>query len=66
MVPSTKLLETELWITQQEAKRLYKELPKHTEAMARFTLATELREANVTGLQWDKINMERHCAWVYG
>jgi hypothetical protein len=28
------------WITQAEAKRLYRDLPAHTEAMARFTLAS--------------------------
>ena len=45
---------------------MYRELPAHTEAMARFTLATGLREANVTGLLWEQLDMQRRCAWVYG
>lgn len=38
------------WITREEAEALFQALPAHIEAMARFTLATSLREANVTGL----------------
>ncbi len=38
------------WLTHSEANRLLKELPEHTKAMAIFTLATGLRESNVTGL----------------
>jgi integrase len=41
------------------------ELPEHLEAMVRFTLSTGLRESNVTGLQWDQIDMQRRCAWVH-
>ena len=52
------------WLTHDEAARLLAELPEHLEAMARFALATGLREANVTGLTWDKVDLERECAWV--
>lgn len=52
------------WITQIEAARLLKELPPHLEAMARFSLATGLRESNVTGLEWSQIDMQRRCAWI--
>jgi integrase len=34
-------------------------------AMARFTLATGLRESNVTGLQWSQLDMQRRCAWIH-
>ncbi len=54
------------WITHEEAERLFKELTEHVEPMARFTLATGLRMSNVTGLQWDQIDMQRRCAWVHG
>lgn len=54
------------WLTELEAVRLLNELPEHLEAMARFTLATGLREANVYGLQWNQIDMQRRCAWIYG
>lgn len=53
------------WITVEQADRLFKELPEHIEAMARFTLATGLRESNVTGLQWSQIDLQRQCAWIY-
>jgi len=53
------------WITRQEAERLYKELPDHLEAMARFSLATGLRESNVTGLEWSQIDMQRKVTWIH-
>ncbi len=53
------------WITQQEVERLCRELPAHLEAMVRFSLATGLRESNVTGLEWDQIDMQRKVAWIH-
>ncbi len=68
-VPSVRLLPEPKkrlrWLTQDEAARLLRELPKHLEAMARFTLATGLRESNVTGLQWAQLDMQRRCAWIH-
>lgn len=52
------------WLTHDEAQRLLIELPEHLKAMMRFTLATGLREANVTRLKWSQIDMQRHCAWI--
>jgi len=52
------------WLTPQEAHRLLQELPPHLEAMARFALATGLREANVTGLKWSQVDIERQTAWI--
>ena len=53
------------WLTREDADRLLAELPEHLAAMARFTLATGLREANVTGLRWDQIDLIRRVAWVH-
>jgi len=53
------------WLTQTEVKRLLKELPEHLKAMTSFTLATGLRESNVTGLQWSQLDMQRRCAWIH-
>ena len=53
------------WITRHEAERLFKELPNHLEAMARFSLATGLRESNVTGLEWSQIDMQRKVTWIH-
>jgi integrase len=47
------------WLTHEESVRLITELPEHLKAMARFTLATGLRESNVTGLQWSQLDMQR-------
>ena len=52
------------WITQEEATRLLAELPPHLASMARFALATGLRTANVTGLRWRQVDLERGAAWV--
>jgi integrase len=54
------------WLTREEADRVIRELPPHLAAMARFTLATGLRESNVTGLRWSQIDMGRRTAWIHG
>ena len=33
--------------------------------MARFALATGLRERNVTGLEWSQVDLERRVAWIH-
>ncbi|MBK5964355.1 integrase [Thiocystis minor] len=53
------------WLTREEANRLIAELPEHLADMVRFSLATGLREANVTGLEWNQIDLERRVAWVH-
>jgi len=52
------------WLTHEEAARLLNELPYHLRMMARFALATGLREANVTGLRWSQVDLSRECAWI--
>jgi len=53
------------WLTHEDADRLLAELPMHLEEMVRLTLATGLREANVTQLQWSQVDMARACAWIH-
>ena len=53
------------WLPHEESNRLILELPEHLKSMVRFTLSTGLRESNVTGLQWDQIDMQRRCAWIH-
>ena len=53
------------WLTREEADRLISELPDHLAAMARFTLATGLRQANVVKLEWSQVDLDRHCAWIH-
>jgi integrase len=54
------------WISRTEADRLVAALPKHLAAMAEFTLQTGLRRANVTHLEWSRVDLERRTAWVLG
>jgi integrase len=53
------------FLTYAEAQRLLAELPEHLTDMAAFSLATGLRAANVTGLQWSQVDLTRKVAWVH-
>lgn len=53
------------WITYKEAQRLLSELPEHLQDMMRFTLATGLRQANVTELKWCDVDLVRQHALVH-
>lgn len=68
-IPKVKLLPEPKrrvrWLTHEEAGALIKELPEHLAEMVRFALATGLRQANVTGLEWSQVDMERCIAWIH-
>jgi integrase len=53
------------WLTREEADRLIAELPRHIAAMARFALATGLRDQNVCKLEWSQVDVERRVAWIH-
>lgn len=53
------------FLTRTEADRLIHELPPHLAEMARFALATGLRRANITGLEWSQVDLDRSLAWVH-
>ena len=53
------------FLTHADAQRLLAELPEHLADMAAFSLATGLRAANVTGLQWQQVDLARQLAWVH-
>ena len=53
------------WLTKDEAAKLLQELPEHLEPMVRFSLATGLRKANVTGLLWTQIDLSKRQAWIH-
>lgn len=57
------------WLTQQEWKRLKKELEKQSPLLAQaaeFTLNTGLRENNVLNLEWSQVDLRRRVAWIHG
>lgn len=53
------------YLTRNEAQRLLAALPEHLADMAAFSLATGLRRANVTGLQWSQVDLTRRLAWIH-
>lgn len=67
--PAVRLLKEPVkrirYLTRPEAERLLKELPPHLADMAQFALATGLRSANIFGMRWDQVDLERRMAWVH-
>lgn len=55
----------ERWLTEQEAEKLVKELPAHLADLTVFSLTTGLRQANVLGLCWRDVNLEKRHAMVH-
>lgn len=52
------------YLTAAEWKRLRAELPEHLVPMADFAIATGLRWANVAGLTWDRVSLQRRVTWI--
>ena len=67
--PSARMLKEPTrrirFLTHDEAQRLLAELPEHLADLAEFSLATGLRAANVTGLQWTQVDLVRRVAWIH-
>lgn len=49
------------WLSPSQAKELLAHLPLHQAAMARFALATGLRQGNVCRLRWRNVDHIAHC-----
>ncbi|XYJ12723.1 tyrosine-type recombinase/integrase [Telluria sp. B2] len=54
------------WITSEQAKVLLAELPEHQRDITLFALATGLRQANVTKLEWQQVDLDRGTCWIAG
>ena len=67
--PAIKLRKEEnhrvRWLRPEEAARLIAALPSHLAIMAEFSLATGMRQSNVTHLMWNDIDLARAHAWVH-
>ena len=50
----------------EDARVLLSELPEHQREIVLFALATGLRQSNVVGLEWSKVNLGLRHAWVKG
>lgn len=53
------------FLSYDEARRLLSELPPHLKDMAQFSLATGLRQRNVSYLRWDQVDIARRVAWIH-
>lgn len=61
-----KKAKTRDWITHEQWSKLYAELPGHLRPMAAFAVSTGLRQANVLGLRWDHVDLDRKHVWTDG
>jgi integrase len=52
------------WLTREQWDRLYAELPPHLKPAALFAIETGLRQENVFGLTWSRVDIERRKVWV--
>jgi integrase len=53
------------WLTGEEWTSLHDAMPEHWRPMARYALATGVRQANVFWLEWSQVDVNRRCAWVH-
>lgn len=53
------------WLSKEQADKLLQQLPNHLKDMAAFTLATGLRQSNVTKLQWSEVDLIRKHALIH-
>ncbi len=52
------------FLRREEADRLIDALPAHMKPVVRFALATGCREGEILGLEWARVDLERHVAWL--
>lgn len=57
-------VERDRWLTREEADRLTKACPPHLAALVRFALATGCRAKEITGLEWERVDLDRATAWL--
>ena len=58
--------KTRDWLTREQWSALYAELPGHLKPAALLAVSTGLRQANILGLQWSRVDLARRLAWVDG
>lgn len=52
------------WLTHEQWEKLYEQLPEHMKPMALFAVLTGLRQSNVLGLEWARVDLTRSVVWV--
>jgi integrase len=66
--PKIKLLSGEVerdrWLTRAQADLLIGNCAPHLAALVRFALATGCRASEITGLEWNRVDLDRKTAWL--
>jgi integrase len=57
-------VERDRWLTREEADKLITACPDHLAALVRYALATGCRAREITGLEWERVDLARHTAWL--
>ena len=67
-IPKIRLMpgevERDRWLTKEEADRLIAACPPHLAAVVRFALATGCRAREILDLEWNRVDLQRHTAWL--
>lgn len=67
-IPKIRLLSGEVerdrWLTRGEADKLIAVCPDHLAAVVKFALATGCRAREILGLEWSRVDLNRHTAWL--
>ncbi|MDP2197048.1 MAG: tyrosine-type recombinase/integrase, partial [Sulfurimicrobium sp.] len=67
-IPKIRLLpgevERDRWLSRQDADKLLAACAPHLAAMVRYALATGCRAREISGLEWNRVDLERHTAWL--
>jgi integrase len=53
-----------LWISREQAHTLLGKFPPHTRGLMIMALATGMRRSNVTGMEWNRVDLKRGTYYV--
>jgi integrase len=53
-----------LWVSREQAHLLLSKFPPHTRGMMIMALATGMRRSNVTGMEWNRVDLKRGTYYV--
>lgn len=57
-------VERDRWLTREEVDKLIAVCPPYLAALVRFALTTGCRAREITGLEWERVDLERQTAWL--
>jgi integrase len=57
-------VQRDRWLTREEAQRLIAACAPHLAALVKFALAIGCRAREITGLEWNRVDVARKTAWL--